>query len=126
MAKTPSAIGKRRSYKNNFSVIKTAYFCTKEKKMTPLQSIISEIQPILKKYPITRAGIFGSFVRNEQTETSDVDILIELSYAISLLDYVAIKLELEDKIGRKVDLVEYKTLKPRLKDYILNEAMTIL
>ena len=56
----------------------------KRNKMTPLQLIISEIKPILKKYPITKAGIFGSFVRNEQTETSDVDILIELSHAISL------------------------------------------
>lgn len=94
--------------------------------MTSLQSIILDIKPILKKYPITKAGIFGSYVRNEQTETSDVDILIELSHAISLLEYVNIKLELEDKIGRKVDLVEYKTLKPRLKDNILNEALTIL
>jgi len=83
------------------------------------------IIPILQNHGISRAGLFGSYVKDEQTEESDVDILVELSKKISLLEFVRIKLDLEDKLNKKVDLVEYQAIKPRLKDRILSEEVRV-
>lgn len=83
------------------------------------------ILPILQKHHITKAGIFGSFAKAEATADSDVDILVELGEAISLLDFVGIKLELEDALQRAVDLVEYQSIKPALREQILNEEIRI-
>ena len=91
-----------------------------------IQEIKKTIEPILRKHKIKRAGLFGSVARNKSTETSDVDILVELGEKISLLDFVGIKLELEDALGKKVDLVEYQSIKPLLKEKILNEELAMI
>lgn len=92
-----------------------------------LEEIKNKILPILKRYDIKKAGIFGSFVRGEATEDSDIDILVEIERDdISLLDFVGIKLEIEEAIGRKVDLVEYSAIKPIIKKQILSEEVAIL
>lgn len=92
-----------------------------------LEDIKNKILPILKRYDIKKAGIFGSFVRGEAREGSDIDILVEIERDdISLLDFVGIKLEIEEAIGRKVDLVEYSTIKPLIKKQILSEEVAIL
>ena len=83
------------------------------------------IQPVLWKYPIKRASIFGSYARQEARKESDIDILVEFSSSISLLQFVNIQLELEDILGKKVDLVELSTLKPQLKANILEEQIAI-
>lgn len=91
-----------------------------------LEEIRRKILPILKKHGVTGAGIFGSVVRGEAREDSDVDILVELESDVSLLDFVGIKLEIEEVLGRKVDLGEYKTIKPLLKERIPSEEVPIL
>lgn len=83
------------------------------------------VEPILKKHQVTRAGIFGSYAIDKQTNNSDVDILVKIDKKISLLEFVKIKLEIEDKIGKKVDLVEYSSIKPRLKENILSEEVRL-
>ncbi len=83
------------------------------------------VQPILWKYPIKRASIFGSYARHEARSESDIDILVEFSSNISLLQFVNIQLELEDILGKKVDLVELSTLKAQLKANILEEQIAI-
>ena len=88
--------------------------------------IKKKIMPILRKYGVKRASIFGSAVRGEMKESSDIDILVEIEKDISLLDFVALKLELEETLGRRVDLVEYDTIKPRIKERILKEQVVIL
>ena len=88
--------------------------------------IKNKILPILRSHNVKRAGIFGSFAREEVTPDSDVDILLEITDDISLLDFVGIKIEIEEAIGRKVDLVEYKALKPLLRERILSEEIAIL
>lgn len=93
--------------------------------MSAIDNIKSIILPILKRYNISRAGVFGSYVRNENREDSDVDILVELKDKISLLKFVRIKLDLEDALNKKVDLVEYKAIKPRLRERILSEEIRI-
>jgi predicted nucleotidyltransferase len=87
--------------------------------------MIKKIVKILKKNSIKRAGIFGSYARGEQKKNSDVDILVELGKPMGF-DFVGIQFELEDELGKKVDLVTYNSLHPLLKDRILNEETKIL
>jgi len=91
-----------------------------------IEKIKSKVVRILKKNRVKRAGIFGSFVRGEQKKDSDIDILAEIPMNINLFDFVGIKLELEGKLGRKVDLVEYKLIRPELKKIILDEEVRII
>lgn len=91
-----------------------------------IEDIKRKILPILRRYGVTKAGIFGSSVKGVAREGSDIDILVEIESDISLLDFVGLKLEIEEALGRKVDLVEYNTIKPLLKERILSEQVAIL
>ena len=92
-----------------------------------IKKIKSKIVKILKKNKVVRAGIFGSYARGEQKKNSDIDILIEVNDKnMSLLGFIAMKLELEDVSGKKVDLVEYGAIKPLVKKEILNEEIRII
>jgi len=82
--------------------------------------------PILKKHEVIRASLFGSIVRGEVKKGSDIDILVEVPESKSLFDMMDIQFELEDVLKKKVDLVEYDLIKPRLKPYILKEQIKIL
>jgi predicted nucleotidyltransferase len=90
-----------------------------------LPDILHAIEPVLRKYAIKRASLFGSFADGTATADSDVDLLVELSKPIGLLEFIHIKHELEDQLGRKVDLVEFKAIKPSLKELILHSAIPI-
>lgn len=90
-----------------------------------IEEIKRKILPILQRYGVKRVGLFGSYVRGEMGEDSDIDILVEIEKDISLLDFVGLKLEIEETLGRKVDLVEYNTIKPLLRERILKEQVVI-
>ncbi len=94
--------------------------------MNKVDFIRSRILPVFKKYNVKRAGIFGSVARGEDNIQSDVDILIELDDNLSLFDYIRMKLEIEEILGKSVDLVEYNTIKPSIKNKILEEEIRIL
>lgn len=91
-----------------------------------IEEIKNKIIPIFKKYDVKRASIFGSFVRGEERGDSDIDILVEFKGEKSLLDLAGLKIELEEKLGRKVDVLTYNSLHPLLKDKILKEQKVIL
>jgi predicted nucleotidyltransferase len=91
-----------------------------------VEEIKNKIRPTLKKYKVKKAGIFGSVVRGEAKPDSDIDILVEIEDRISLLDFVGLKLELEEVLGRKVDLGEFSTIKPIIKEQVLKETVSIL
>lgn len=91
-----------------------------------LEEIKERIAPVFRRHDIKKAGIFGSAVRGKDKKGSDVDILVEIQDDASLLDFVGIKLELEDALGRKVDLVEYCTIKPIIKEQILAQEVPVL
>jgi len=80
----------------------------------------------LKKFGVKKASLFGSVVRSETTMESDVDLLVEFKGRKSLLDLVRLKTRLEELLGRKVDVLTYKSINPRLKKRILNEQKVIL
>ena len=93
--------------------------------MNNLENIKSLIKPILKKYGIKKAGIFGSSARGESV-VNDLDLLVKIDKKISLLGFIGIQQELEDTLGMKVDLVEYDAIKPALKDEILQDEKPVL
>lgn len=86
----------------------------------------STIVDILRNHDVNKASLFGSIVRDELTDESDVDILIEFNGTKSLLDLVRLKIELEEALKCKVDVLTYKSLHPLLKDQILAEEVEIL
>ena len=85
-----------------------------------------KILSILNKRDIARAGIFGSVVRGEASENSDIDIVIEFSGKKSLLDLVSLKLMLEESLGCNVDVITYRSLNPLLRDRILKEQDVLI
>jgi predicted nucleotidyltransferase len=87
---------------------------------------LQELLPELKmKYPIKYLGVFGSYVRGEQSASSDLDILVEFNGSITLLGYSRLENELSDKLGIKVDLVSKTALKPRIGKHILSEVVEV-
>jgi len=93
--------------------------------MNDLENIKKKIRPILKKYGIKKAGIFGSSARGDSV-VNDLDLLVKIDKKISLLKFIGIQQELEDNLGIKVDLVEYDAIKPALKDDILREEEPVI
>ena len=84
------------------------------------------IVAVLKANDVKRAALFGSFVRAENNEDSDIDVVVEFNGRKSLLDLAGLKIDLEDDLGRDVDVVTYDSLHPLLRDRILNEQKVIL
>ena len=78
-----------------------------------------------RKYHVKAVGIFGSYLRGEQKETSDVDILVEFEGPIGLIEFVGLKNHLSDQLGVNVDLVMKKALKPRIGHRILSEVLYV-
>ena len=92
-----------------------------------VEDIKTKVAPILKKHGVAKAAFFGSMARGEASEKSDVDILVEIADEnMSLLDFIRLKMEIEEAIGKKVDLVEYSTIKPLIREKILKEQVGIL
>lgn len=97
--------------------------------MDQIDEIISklrEIMPIVKeKYSVRTLEAFGSYVRGEQREQSDLDILVEFDNTIDLFMFMELEEYLSEALGIKVDLVMKDTLKPRIKEKILREAIPV-
>ena len=94
---------------------------------------MGEIKEILKshkaelrsKYGVREIGIFGSYVKEEQKETSDLDILVEFEKPLGLLEFVGLKNHLSDLLGVNVDLVMRKALKPTIGKRVLGEVVYV-
>ena len=90
-----------------------------------LQSIKKRIVPVLESEGVVKAAVFGSHATGEARKHSDVDLLVEFGWRKSLFDLVGLKLELEEVLKKKVDLLTYKSIHPLLKDIILKEQKVI-
>jgi uncharacterized protein len=97
--------------------------------MMPLEQVIGELQKmqpeLRRRYPIREIGVFGSYVRGEQTDASDLDILVALDAGIGLLELAGLQQDLSDSLGVKVDLVMKDALKRRIGRQILSEAVML-
>lgn len=91
-----------------------------------VKEILSKFKPIVQeKYKVKELGIFGSYVRGEQNDVSDVDILIDFEQTPSLLKFIELENYLSDTIGVKVDLVMKRVLKSRIGKNILAEVIYV-
>ncbi len=96
------------------------------KSLEEIKEIIQERRDDLRKqFGVTEIGLFGSYVRAEQSECSDVDILVELEKPIGFFKFLELEEYLEELIGLKVDLVTKKALKPVIGRYIMDELVPV-
>src|SRR3989344_6447434 len=95
-------------------------------KKEELELIKQKILPILKSQKNSKARIFGSYARGEQKKKSDVDILVKTEDNVGLMEFIDLKLKLERILRKKVDLVEYATIRKEIKDNILADEIRIL
>lgn len=89
------------------------------------QILIKQIIPILKSQEVLKASIFGSFARGDNTKNSDIDLLVKLKKNKTLFDLIGLKIALEEKLDKKVDVLTYESINPLLKKTILQEQKLI-
>ena len=85
----------------------------------------AEIRKLREKFKVKEIGIFGSYVRGEAKETSDVDILVEFDETPSLFEFIELETYLSELLGVKVDLIMKRALKPHIKQHILREVVYV-
>ena len=90
--------------------------------LTMLRKLLSHIN---QKYEVTSIEVFGSYVRNQQNISSDLDLLVTFSKVPSLLKFLELKNYLSDQLHLNVDLVMKDSLKPRIGQNILNESVAV-
>jgi len=89
------------------------------------QKLYSEIVEFLKSKGATKVAVFGSYVRNEETKDSDIDVITDFKRPIGLLEFVGIENELSGKIGIKVDLLTEEGISPYLIDYVKRDMKVL-
>ncbi|GBC84582.1 hypothetical protein HRbin11_01013 [bacterium HR11] len=82
----------------------------------------SEILRICAKYGAHNVRVFGSVARGEADETSDLDLIVTFEPGRTLLDHAALVLELEKRLGCRVDVISERGMKPRIRERVLKEA----
>ena len=93
------------------------------KDLEEIKKVLKNELPYLKeKYHVKKLGIFGSYVRGENKNGSDLDILVEFFKPITLLKQVELERYLTNLLGIKIDLVPQNALKPFIGEYILREV----
>ena len=94
------------------------------KTVEELKKILSKHkQELHEKFNVKTIGIFGSYVRSEQKDGSDVDILVEFTEPIGFFRFLELEEHIQNLLGLKVDLVSTKALKPRIGRYILADVV---
>jgi predicted nucleotidyltransferase len=91
-----------------------------------IKDIISTIKPVLRdKYAIDTLYLFGSHARGEQTDQSDIDLLVDFAATPDLLTFIEIEEYLSHRLHETIDLVPRRKLHPQLRNQILQEAIVL-
>ncbi len=85
--------------------------------------IIKNLHNEMKKYKVHEIGVFGSVVRGEQKQSSDIDVLVDFEEDADLFDLVGLGLFLEEQLGSKVDVVPKRALRKEIRDTVLKEVV---
>lgn len=93
---------------------------------TELDELSRKALPILKNAGVTRCALFGSRVRGDHEPDNDVDLLIDVPRGTTLFDIVDLQIRLESCLQKRVDLVTYGSIDPRLRESILKYQFPIL
>src|SRR5574344_1059390 len=87
---------------------------------------LRELKPILERdYNITEVGLFGSYVREEQKDESDIDILVDYKKGTSIFTLGGLQYMLSELFNKKIDIVMKKTLKKHIGKQILSEVIYV-
>jgi predicted nucleotidyltransferase len=84
-----------------------------------------QILTLANKYGASDVRVFGSVARGTADERSDIDFLVDLAPGRSLLDLGGLLYELQQLLGRSVDVITTAGLRPRIRDHVLKEAVSI-
>lgn len=95
------------------------------RKILTIEEIKEKITPILKKNGVVRSAVFGSYARGQATGKSDIDLIIEMKKPQGLFFTIGLKLDLEEKLDKKVDLLTPGAIHHRLKKYINKDVIEI-
>ena len=96
------------------------------KNLEKIKKILKEHKTIIEKqFKVKEIGIFGSYVRGENDDTSDIDLVVEFYEPVGFFAFLGLEEYLERILGINVDLVSKKALKPRIGKYILEEMILI-
>ena len=96
------------------------------KTLEEIKEIIrSHKEELEERHRVKSIAIFGSYVRGEEKEESDIDLLVEFNGPVSLLHMVSVENYLSDLLGMKVDLVPRKNIREELKETIIKEAIAV-
>ncbi len=95
---------------------------TTERIVSVLRRVLPEL---MTRYSVKSLAVFGSYARNEQRSSSDLDLLVEFVEPPGLLKFIEIENNLSDLLGVKVDLVMKDALKPRIGARVLSEAIAV-
>jgi predicted nucleotidyltransferase len=90
--------------------------------MQAMDILRGHIQDIKSGFAVKRIGIYGSFSRGEEKESSDIDILVEFEKP-TFRNFMNLSFYLEDLFGRKVDLVTVKGVHPRIRPYVEKDVI---
>ena len=82
--------------------------------------------PILKQYGVVRSSLFGSAARGDDTDKSDIDILVEFRDSVGLFTLAKLRFQLEDALNKKVDVFTYRSVYPRLREYVEKDEVSLL
>lgn len=94
------------------------------KRKEVILDILKRELPFLKEnFNVKSIRLFGSYVRDEQTKTSDIDLLVEFDAPVGFFKFIELEDYLSDKLGVKIDLVTPDALKPIIKPHIIGEAV---
>jgi predicted nucleotidyltransferase len=93
--------------------------------VSPLGPARAAVLRIARQFGARSVRLFGSLARGEADAASDVDLLVELEPGRSLLDLGGMQFELEALLGRHVDVVTERGLRPRIRDRVLREAVPL-
>lgn len=86
------------------------------------QKIFTKKPYLESKYGVSSIGVFGSYIKGQEVDNSDIDVLVEFNKSLGLLKFMNLEHYLEDLLGRKVDLVMKSALKPKIGQRILSEV----
>lgn len=90
-----------------------------------IESLRQQLPILRQRYRVESLSIFGSYIRHEQRPDSDLDVLVTFSESPSLLKFIEMENYISDMLGVKIDLVMKDSLKPRIGQQILSEAVPI-
>lgn len=90
-----------------------------------LSTLRTHKQALGERFDVTALALFGSFARDEATDRSDVDILVQFGGPATSRSYFGVQFYIEDLLGRRVDLATEKALRPELRPYVEREALHV-